>query len=145
MAALRIEPDNPAHFVYLPIAYHLNGDYDEALSIIRRWFPGDQELEEALDRGYAEGGYRAATQRYAETLASHPEAAELLSMMVANTYAFAGDKERTLDWLEIMYETGNPNMPAICEPQLGLVFDEPRFRELVKKMRMPELASTRQD
>ena len=57
-AALRIEPDNPVHFFNLAGAYHLNGNYDEALAMVRRWLPGDQELEAVLDRGYAEGGYR---------------------------------------------------------------------------------------
>lgn len=80
-------------------------------------------------------------QRYAETLAARPEAAEMLSMMAAVAFALAGDKEGTLDWLERMHETGNPNMPAIYEPQFGLVFDEPRFRELVSKMKMPEWRS----
>ena len=52
----------------------------------------------------------------------------------------AGNKERTLDWLEIMYETGNPNTPAIYEPDFGLVFDEPRFQELLRRMNMPQYA-----
>ncbi len=59
-------------------------------------------------------------------------------MTVAIAFAFAGEKERTLDWLEVMYQTGNPNMPAIYEPQFGLVHDEPRFQELVRLMNMPE-------
>lgn len=112
-AALRIESDNPAVYLNLAGAYHQNGSYDEALEMVRVFFPGDQELEDALDRGFAEGGYRAAMQRYAETLAARPAAAELLSMMVAMLYAFAGEEEQTLDWLEIMYRTGNPNMPAL--------------------------------
>ena len=137
-AAIRIEPDNPAHVYNLASAYHMNGDYDQVLVLVRKFAPGDQELDEALDRGYAEGGYRAAMLRYADTLATRPEAAERLSMTVAVIYAFAGEKERTLDWLEIMYETGNPNMPAIYEPIFGLVFDDPRFRELVRKMNLPQ-------
>ncbi len=136
-AALRIEPDNPVHFFNLASAYHQNGNYDEALVMVRKLVPGDQELEEALDRGYAEGGYRAAMLKYAETLAARPEAAELLSMTVAIIYAFAGEKERTLDWLEIMHQTGNPNMPAIFEPLFGLVFDDPRFQDLRRRMNMP--------
>jgi hypothetical protein len=59
-------------------------------------------------------------------------------MMVAMAYAFAGEKERTMDWLEIMYETGNPNMPAVFEPDFGLVFDEPRFQELRRRMGLPQ-------
>jgi len=138
-AALRIEPDNPVHFYNLASAYHQDGNYDEALALVRKFFPGDQELEQALDRGYAEGGYRIAMLTYGETLAKRPEAAELLSMMVAMAYAFAGEKERTLDWLEIMYQTGNPNMPAICEPLFAtLVRDEPRFQDLLRRMNLPQ-------
>jgi serine/threonine-protein kinase len=136
-AALRIEPDNPVHFSNLASAYHLNGNYDEALVMVRKLVPGDQELEEALDRGYAEGGYRAAMLKYAETLAARPEAAELLSLTVAMIYAFAGEKERTLEWLEVMYQTRNPNMPAISEPLFGLVFDDPRFQDLRRRMNLP--------
>ena len=114
----------------------------ERCGLVRRWIPGDKELEEALDRGYAEGGYPAAMLRYAETLAARPEAPEFLSLVVVIAFAYAGEIERTLDWLEIMYETGNPNMPAICEPSFGIVFDEPRFRELLRKMKLPELGGT---
>ena len=138
-AALRVEPDNPVHVFNLTSAYHMNGNLDEALALVRRWFPGDKELEEALDRGNAEGGYRTVMLRCAETLAARPEAQELLSLVVVIAYAYAGEIERTLDWLEIMYETGNPNMPAITEPSFGIVFDQPRFRELLRKMKMPEL------
>jgi tetratricopeptide (TPR) repeat protein len=137
-AALRIEPDNPAVYYNLAIAYHLNGNFGEALAMVRKFVPGDQELDEALDRGYAEGGYRAALLRYAETLAARPEAAELLSMTVAVTYAMAGEKERTLDWLEVMYQTRNPNMPAMYERQFDLVRDDPRFQDLRRRMNMPE-------
>ena len=138
-AALRIEPDNPAHVYNLASACHLNGDYDEALGLVRKFVPDDEALEEALDRGYAEGRYQVAMLRYAETLAARPEAVERLAMTVAVIYAFAGNKERTLDWLEIMYETGNPNMPAVDEPQFAtLVHDDPRFQDLRRRMKMPE-------
>jgi TolB-like protein len=136
-AALRIEPDNPAVFFNLAAAYHMNGNYDEALAMVRRLVPGDQELEDALDRGYAEGGYRAAMLRYAETMAARPEAAELLSMFVAVVYAFAGENDLTLDWLEVMYRTRNPNMPAIYERQWDFVRDDPRFQDLRRRMNMP--------
>jgi len=137
-AALRIEPDNPAVYFNVAGAYHQNGNYDEALVMVRKLVPGDQELEEALDRGYAEGGYRAALLRYAETLAARTEVAELLSMTIAMTYAFAGEKERTLEWLEFMYQTRNPNMPAIYERQFDLVRDDPRFQDLRRRMNLPK-------
>ena len=43
--------------------------------MVRKIYAGDQELQEALDRGYAEGGYRAAMRRCAETLAARARSA----------------------------------------------------------------------
>jgi hypothetical protein len=121
-------------------AYHENGNYDEALAQIRRWwFPGDLQLEEALDRGYAEGGYRAALLRYAETLAARPELAERLCIAIAMTFSWAGDKERTLDWLEIAYLAHDPNLPSnlmlTARPELH---GEPRYHDLRRRVGLPE-------
>ena len=136
--ALRIEPDNRGVYDNLSSAYHLNGDYDEALRLVRKFFPGDQELEDALDRGYEEGGYRAALVRWANTLAGRPGVAEVMSYFIAGRYAWAGEKERTMELLELAYETRNPNMTTLNSPEFDIVRDEPRFQELVRKLGLPE-------
>ncbi len=59
-------------------------------------------------------------------------------MTVAIAFAFAGEKERTVDWLEIMYQSGNPNMPAIYERKVDLGRDDPRFQDLRRLMNLPE-------
>jgi hypothetical protein len=104
----------------------------------RKSFPGDQELDEALDRGYVEGGYRGAMRRCAETLAARPEAAERLSWIVANMYAWAGDKERTLEWLELAYQAHAPNLFTANGPDYELVHDDPRYHDLRRRMNLPE-------
>ena len=119
-------------------AYHMLGNYDEALAMLRRWLPIDRELDEALDRGYEEGGYRAALRRYAETLAARPEAAEMLSWVVAFIYAWAGEKERTLEWLELAYQAHDPNLPGgTITPDFELVHDDPRYHDLRRRMNLP--------
>jgi tetratricopeptide (TPR) repeat protein len=134
-AALRIEPDYTTAQFNLAGAYHANGDYDEALAQLRMRFPGDQELDEALDRGYAEGGYRTALLRYAETLAARTEAADQLSLDVAFIYAWAGDKERTLDWYERAYQAHVAALPMnlllTAHPELH---DDPRFHDLRRRV-----------
>ncbi|UCG87954.1 MAG: tetratricopeptide repeat protein, partial [Gemmatimonadota bacterium] len=136
-AALRIAPDNRAVYSNLAWAYHETGDHDEALAMIRKFFPGDRELDEALDRGYAEGGYRGALRRYAETLAARPEAAEKLSWIVAYIYAWAGEKERTLEWLELAFQAHDPNLLAFNSPDFELVHDDPRYHDLRRRMNLP--------
>jgi tetratricopeptide (TPR) repeat protein len=139
-AAQRIEPNHPVAF-NLANVYHLTGSHDEALAQLRIWFPGDQELDEALDQGYAEGGYRAALLRFADTLAARPEAAEQLSPLVTFPYAWAEDKERTLEWLDLAYRAHDSNLPAMlshaCE-ELELVHDDPRYRDLRLRVGLPE-------
>ncbi|NIN71147.1 MAG: tetratricopeptide repeat protein [Gemmatimonadetes bacterium] len=144
-AVLRIEPDHVLANILLTEAYHLNGNYDEALVQIRRQIrrdlSGDQELaealEEALDRGYAEGGYRAAMLRFAETLAARPDAAGPVE--VASMYAMAGDKERTLEWLELAYEAHAIRLPGNLHASgFGPVpGDDPRYQALRRRMNLP--------
>jgi tetratricopeptide (TPR) repeat protein len=130
----------------LASAYHLTGNYDDALATIREYIPtmvsqDDHELAEALDRGYAEGGYRAALLRYAETLAARPDAAREYSLDLAFTYAWAGDKERTLAWLELAYQARNSSLPAslsYATEDFELVHDDPQYRDLRRRMGLPE-------
>ena len=79
---------------------------------------------------------RGTPNNFAETLAARPEVAELLYHVISMAHAFAGEKERTLDWLEFMYRTRNPNMPAIYERQFDLVRDDPRLQALRRRMNM---------
>jgi tetratricopeptide (TPR) repeat protein len=137
-AALRIEPDYPMALFNLAGAYHRNGNFDESLAQLRRWFPGDQELDEALDRGYAEGGYRAAMRRYAETLAARP-VAERICILIADVYARAGDTELTLEWFERAYQVHDPALPMNLiladRPELH---GNPRFHALRRRVGLPE-------
>jgi TolB-like protein/Tfp pilus assembly protein PilF len=137
-AILRIEPDNYLAFSNLAYSYHMIGNYDEALAMFRRLCAGDQELEEALDRGYAEGGYHAALRSYAEALAARPDAVERRSWRVANIYACAGEKERTLEWLEHAYRAQEPNLIVASGPDFELVHDDPRYHDLRRRMGLPE-------
>jgi TolB-like protein/Tfp pilus assembly protein PilF/tRNA A-37 threonylcarbamoyl transferase component Bud32 len=153
-AVLRIEPDHVVAIRDLVDAYHSSGSYDEALAQIRRQIRrelrGDQEfpeleafaeaLEDALDRGYAEGGYQAALLRYAETIAARWERGEPVAhVFAAKAYAMAGDKERTLEWLEIAYEAHDIMLPGSL-PASGFYAvpgDDPRYQALRRRMNLP--------
>jgi hypothetical protein len=90
--------------------------------MIRKLVPGDQELDEALDRGYAEGGYRAALQ----------------SWVVAFIYAWAGERERTLEWLELAYQAHDLGLPSANSSDFDLVHDDPRYQDLRRRMNLPQ-------
>ena len=86
---------------------------------------------------YSEGGYPVAMRRYAETLAARPEAAEQLSFYVANMFAFAGEKDRALEWLELACQAHDPNVFTASHPDFALVHDDPRYHDLRRRMNLP--------
>jgi serine/threonine-protein kinase len=141
-AVLRMQPDYGLAMANLETAYHLTGKYDEALAMLRRQvrMHGEQDLEEALDQGYAEGGYRTARMRYAEAMAAQPEAAERLSMHVADAYIHAGEKERALEWLELAYQAHALWLPIVASggELSDRMRDDPRFQDLLRRMNLPQ-------
>ena len=110
--------------------------YEEALEAAKAFYAarGGSEIEEALERGSAEDGYLGAVRRAAETL----EAQQATHREIAKTYAFAGNDERALDWLERGFEARDPNMPYIATgPTWDSLRDNPRFQDLLRRMNLP--------
>jgi serine/threonine-protein kinase len=138
-AVLRIEPGVILARVNLVWAYHDSRKYDEAAALARTVTPGDQGLREAADRWYAELGWRAANLKVAETLAARPGAAEQLTIQVATSYAWAGERERTLEWLEKAYEVRHYVLPGnLSASGFGPVpGDDPRYQALRRRMNLP--------
>jgi serine/threonine-protein kinase len=134
-------------FGIIPVwdALDLMGAYAEAFAELRRWVAEvteDEEVLDGLDRGYAEGGYRAACRRVADILAARSAATSAVwvgSYSVASWYASAREKERTLEWLERAYEEHIPNMPWVgADPLNDFVREEPRFQALLRRMNLPQ-------
>jgi tetratricopeptide (TPR) repeat protein len=120
-------------------ALYLKGARAEALAALREFWAGDQELLEAVNRGYAVGGYDAALLRGADVWASRPPTFWSSTFMAASWYALAGDRERTLEWLERAYEEHDPSLFYIgVFPDFDLVRDDPRFVDLLGRMGLPE-------
>ena len=73
----------------------------------------------------------------AEALEARSRTAFVLPWEVAGWYALAGDKDRCLEWLERAYEVRDPNLPYLWFPDFDLVRSDPRFRDLLKRMKLP--------
>src|SRR5439155_371706 len=65
---------------------------------------GDNEAATSLARGYAEGGYQRAMHVTAEMMAARFTRRWVHPTAVAHLYAYAGEKDRALDWLERAYQ-----------------------------------------
>jgi TolB-like protein/Flp pilus assembly protein TadD len=58
---------------------------------------------------------------------------------VARTYAFRGDHERSLQWLERAYKQKDPGLADLVgEHAFSNIADDPRFKAFLRKMNLPE-------
>jgi tetratricopeptide (TPR) repeat protein len=136
---LRTVPTHPMALNQLGNAYYHKEMYPEALAAEQlRWSAtGDSDMVAALERGYADGGYRGAERRAAETLAARPDSATQ-AFVVARLYLRAGDTDQAMEWLDKAYQARDPNMPYIGVGRtLGAVHADPRFQELLRRMKLP--------
>jgi hypothetical protein len=96
---------------------------------------GQPEAVKALDRGYAEGGFTGAMSRIAEWWVANFPATHY----GAPSYIMAGKNQEALDRLELGFEQHDPNMPYLSVlPIYDSLRNEPRFKDLLRRMNLPE-------
>ncbi|MDW7761946.1 MAG: protein kinase [Acidobacteriota bacterium] len=136
--ALTMQSDFEGALGGLRHCYHHKGMYEEAFDVSRRLYTatGAHDLLEALNRGNEAGGYKEAMRQAAETLGARSNPA--YSLDIATLYAYAGEKEKALDWLEI---AGREKMQDLVylnvNPKWDTLRDHPRFQELIRWMNFP--------
>jgi hypothetical protein len=100
---------------------------------------GDHEAEDALRRGYAEGGYSRAMHFGAEVLAKRFRRCHVPGVRIARLYAHAGENDQAMEWLQRAFE--QRETPLM---HLGVAWDwdalreDPRFRDLLRRVGLPE-------
>jgi serine/threonine protein kinase/tetratricopeptide (TPR) repeat protein len=138
--ALRTAPNNFVAHGGLLAALHQKGMYEQALEHARARLAiyGGPEVQAALDRGYAVAGYRGAMALVAETLVAQSRRAYVSPIDIAEYYAYAGNKDQTLDWIEKGLDAREPNTPYIhIVPLFASLRNEPRFGEVLRRMNIP--------
>lgn len=57
---------------------------------------------------------------------------------IAQVYAYRGESDKSFEWLDHAYTQRDPGLPEIkTDPLLKILRRDPRFTELLKKMRLP--------
>jgi len=139
--ALETAPNSLTAHTGLHATYHKKGMYPQAFEHWKAKFSimGHREVVEALDRGYAKGGYARAMVLAAEKLAALSRTTYVAPYNIAALYANAGKTDKALDWLEKAYDARDPSTPAIyVVPTFINLHSEPRFQELLRRMNLPQ-------
>jgi tetratricopeptide (TPR) repeat protein len=136
---LRTYPNDPVALSTLRSALHMKHLDTEALEVWKQSYAarGDREAEEALARGFEEGGYSGALRRVAEMLAARSKTTYVSPWQIGTLYTRAGKKEDALDWLEKAYLARDQNMPYLgVDPIFDTLHDDPRYQGLLRKMKL---------
>jgi len=139
-AALMTNPKDAAAPMGLLLAHHHKREYKQALEALGRYASamGYSEVTTLLARTTADADYSATMRRAAEALVTRSRKTFVLPWDVAWFFALAGDKERCLEWLERAYQTRDNSLPYLGLPVLDLVRGDPRFRDLLQRMKLPD-------
>jgi hypothetical protein len=113
--------------------------YPQAFAEEKVWFGRDKEILDALERGYAQGGYREANRLAAQQAEMQSKQAYVPPGEIAGFYLEAGQKDRALDWLERCYdEHESGSVYAAVDPSWDSVRTEPRFQALLRRLNLPQ-------
>jgi tetratricopeptide (TPR) repeat protein len=144
-AAWKLQPDAPVARTALLGAFFAKGMFEEAYANEMRFVTTNPQLKsypdlkDALERGYAEAGYRGAERRLADVLATRfGKPGGVGAFHMANLYVHGGDGSRALGWLERACEARDPNMPYLRGPQWDSVRADPRFQDLMRRVGLPQ-------
>jgi Tfp pilus assembly protein PilF len=136
---LQTVPNNPVANTALTESLRLLGRSDEELAQWRGYFAqvGDAEMEVALERGAAAGGYTAAAREAAALLDARSRVTDVPPVFVAGWHLRAGDTDGALAWLERALEARDQNLPYVNSVQLwNPLRDDPRFAGLLRRMNL---------
>ncbi len=140
--ALSMQPGHGVGRTALMNSLLMTGRYDEHFALVREANvnAGDRELVEAMDRGYAEGGFPGSRKRVAEVYAArHGKPGGTAAWNLAHVYLAAGDRDGFFKWIEKEYEVREPNLVFIGQlPLYDPLRSDPRFQDLLRRIGLPQ-------
>jgi TolB-like protein/DNA-binding winged helix-turn-helix (wHTH) protein len=100
---------------------------------------GFEDVPPAIHRAYIDGGFAAAMQESGHQMALlHDRRIVALPTEAAKYYAFAGDNERALKWLQTALEERDGALTWLNREQVwDPLRDDPRFRAIVRRVGLP--------
>lgn len=121
----------PGHFYLAYVFIHL-GQFDKGIEQMKLGSFGDADSLAGLAYAYAMAGKKAEMQDTLEKLKHHPAHA---FYGLAQVYMALGEKEHAMNLLEKAYAERSNRMNYLnVDPVMDPLRQEPRFKELIRKM-----------
>jgi TolB-like protein/DNA-binding winged helix-turn-helix (wHTH) protein/Flp pilus assembly protein TadD len=136
LRAQALPGDSTTHFM-LSYAYREKGMGPQAEQEFEKALQADGQLDQAkaVHRAFERGGEKAVEQRGVDDLKAQSRKRYISPMEYAKAYAFLGDKEETMKYLEGCYRARTPWLIMVkAEPVFDFLHSDPRYQALVKKI-----------
>jgi len=137
--SLELDPDFMPTHQYLPLAYVQKGMYEEALAKIRE-APDAAAVHITGMPGYvyAVTGHISDARKELEELKRLRKTEYISAVGLAYICAGLGERDEALSWLEKGFEERAFQMQFLnLDPRFNNLHDDPRFKELVRKVGLP--------
>ena len=120
------------------------GDIDGALTAIRKSKGALRECDVLLTDTFRRSGKRDFFRKSAELLAQRQAGSIETPVAVASLYAWSGDKDEALAWLERAYQRHVSHMVEInTDPAFESLYSDPRFEKLLQRVGLSRVAPPR--
>ena len=139
---IELDPTFPAAHEYLALAYLRLGRNAEAVTEMEKAAAvGNRAGIYLGDLGYvyANVGRRADAIQIIKELEQKYARKEAIGLNIAAVYAGLGDKDKSFEWLEKDFQNRNGRLGELrWEDQFVSLRDDPRFKDLIKRMGLPQ-------
>jgi TolB-like protein len=137
------QPDGLVH-LYLSQAYWLKGMWadsqrqlEEGLRLI-----GRTDAAAAVHNAFVTGGEKAVEEWGIRDVKARARKGYVSPMDIATRYAFLGDKENTIQYLQVALREGTTWMIFLQnEPVFDFLHSDPRYRSIVRELGLPPAGS----
>jgi len=124
----------------LEAVYTRMGKHHEALTEREKLLilSGGPELATSIEEEFLKSGYRGVLQSWLEGLTELSKHAYVSSYTLAEAYMRLGDKEKAINSLEKAYKDHDSGLVSLgVDPMFDPVRADPRFREILRRMKLP--------
>jgi tetratricopeptide (TPR) repeat protein len=136
--SLELVPDFPMALFALGASYAGKGMYEEAIKVQKKSAELSIAWEWGLAHTYAVAGYSEEALKIAAKLEERFDVWDTWSLAII--YAALGDDDKVFFWLEEAFKNRHPYIQWINRQETYLedYYDDPRFKDLVVRLNLPE-------
>jgi tetratricopeptide (TPR) repeat protein len=98
---------------------------------------GSPELAASIEEDFAKSGYKGVLRSWLDGLTEISKYGYVSPYSIAQAYVRMDEKEKTFEWLQKAFEEHDSGLVSVAvEPIFQPVRSDPRFKDLVKRMKL---------